>query len=759
MKNRRTKDVEPTPIPPSKPSSVRLSGRKYPYAPWDGRKLAGRVLAIGVGTTPIFGLKVPRLVLISASTGTVNVVISPDQLGRFLRLHRGRHYVCHDVRLFFWVINRHLSRAGEERARGIWWKLADGGRLHDTMLLDQLIRLAETDAPPQDRSLAVVARDYAGIGASELDERCIDFGPTPGEDLRRVDRVYLDHAIRDTIATHAAYLEMSEIAERLMEENGLDVEELAHRFGLLSESIQVRAAIALAVPTRLGLGVDSARVRAAYRVHRRRLDELVGKLVAMPESDGLFRYDRQGRLEWTPKGGRPSMSIERLREILAEIAAELGDDAFFQIPETRTGLISTSPKVWEEIGGESPFVRSWIDMERAAKILEFLANLDACRVHPEYVTLVRSGRTSCTSPNIQQTPREGGLRELFVPRPGFVFLIIDYSCLELRTLAWVLEVSYGESRLARVIRQGIDPHAYTAAMFAGLNMSSFMRLKRSNDPRKRKKFETLRQKAKAINFGIPGGLGPAALVDYARTAYGVEMTLEEAREFRERLVTVVYPELELFLADDAMGVLARNLGATEQDCWDRLDMRGDRSGAVVGGVRRVVAGERANAAGRPYDSAYVAGVWDALNILNQDEELGPLLASRQGSESLADRLFRSSVEVLSGRLRGGVGYAQERNTRFQGLAADGAKGALWALIKGGYRVAAFVHDEFVIELPEGADHAAEARSIEKILVREMEKLTGDVPISCEYSLARRWSKQARSIFDNRGRLIVWELGD
>jgi DNA polymerase I-like protein with 3'-5' exonuclease and polymerase domains len=112
---------------------------------------------------------------------------------------------------------------------------------------------------------------------------------------------------------------------------------------------------------------------------------------------------------------------------------------------------------------------------------------------------------------------------------------------------------------------------------------------------------------------------------------------------------------------------------------------------------------------------------------------------------------------LTGRVRGRVGFTQARNTPFQGLAADGAKLALWELIRTGYRVVAFIHDEVVIELPEDADHTAEARTIETILNREMEKVTGAVPVASEFALARRWSKKAKPRFDADGGLVPCEV--
>jgi hypothetical protein len=52
----------------------------------------------------------------------------------------------------------------------------------------------------------------------------------------------------------------------------------------------------------------------------------------------------------------------------------------------------------------------------------------------------------------------------------------------------------------------------------------------------------------------------------------------------------------------------------------------------------------------------------------------------------------------------------------------------------------FVHDEVVIELPEDADHAAEARRVEPIMNRAMKVVTGDVPVAVEFALSRRRSK-------------------
>ena len=61
------------------------------------------------------------------------------------------------------------------------------------------------------------------------------------------------------------------------------------------------------------------------------------------------------------------------------------------------------------------------------------------------------------------------------------------------------------------------------------------------------------------NFGIPGGLGAASLVQYAKQTYGVTLTQLAAGEFRNKLITQVYPELGLYLSEDSVTVLAKSL--------------------------------------------------------------------------------------------------------------------------------------------------------------------------------------------------------
>ena len=281
-------------------------------------------------------------------------------------------------------------------------------------------------------------------------------------------------------------------------------------------------------------------------------------------------------------------------------------------------------------------------------------------------------------------------------------------------------------------------------MFEGISIEDFAKL-----PNKKQ----LRQQAKALNFGIPGGLGAGSLVSYAATAYGVELSFEEASSFREKLIKDVYPELGEYLKDDPVSALAHNLRTSGFRV--RTAFETDRA---IGAAKRIVAG-KGKASGEEYSEGFVDRVWESLKALNQSRKLAERIADREASEQLSRDLFFSPVVTPTGRLRGRVGFSQSRNTPFQGLAADGAKIALWGLYKAGYRAVAFVHDEVLIELPKAANHTEEAKRIDVILCGSMEQLTGSIPIACEYALADRWYKQAEAVFDSKGELTLWNPED
>ncbi len=116
------------------------------------------------------------------------------------------------------------------------------------------------------------------------------------------------------------------------------------------------------------------------------------------------------------------------------------------------------------------------------------------------------------------------------------------------------------------------------------------------------------------------------------------------------------------------------------------------------------------------------------------------------------------TQIRSGRVRGGAGYCAIANGFFQGLAADGAKEALWLVAKECYldqssplfgcRPCFFLHDEIGIEIPRrwiGASQASTAtKRLSEVMIEAMKKWIPDIPIFCSPYMVRRWYKGAKA---------------
>lgn len=713
-------------------SQVLLGDQVFAFDLWGCSEKLRSPIAIDTETELIKGFEVPKVALISVSDGRLHRLIKPLDLQAFIDLHSDAHFVAHNAAFDFEVIRTTL------RDPSAWIEVANQGRLHDTMILDALIRLGRDDSYPQNRDLGTIANAYLGVSIDKDDPFRLRYAELIGKPWELADPGFFTYAIKDAIVTRKLWEVLSAIAAKLIEPFESQITSGAERsFGLLTESLQVRAAIALGAIERQGVALDQRQVAATQSKLSQEVHRLIAALQILPECDGLFKHSKNGSLILTASG-KPATNQVRLCEVLEAIAEDLdlGD-----VPRAeKTRRITTSIKHWSQYAERSNFLSAWVKLEETAKLCQFFAGLKADRIHPRYTTLVRTGRTSCHGPNIQQLPREGGFREMIVPSPGYVFLGIDYSFIELRTLAAVCESRYGTSRLADVIRQGVDPHSFTASMFEGISIDDFAKLSNKKQ---------LRQRAKALNFGIPGGLGAASLVSYAATAYGVDLSLEQASSFRDRLISHIYPELSEYLKEDLVEALSHNL----QTSGFRVRAAFETGGAI-GAVKRIVAG-KGKSSGAEYGEGFIDRVWQSLKALNQNRRLVDRIAKREAGEELSRDLFFSPVVTLTGRLRGRVGFSQSRNTPFQAIAADGAKLALWELYRAGFRVVAFVHDEVLIELPRSAPHTEEARRIDQILCDSMQQFTGSIPIACEYALSDRWYKQAEAVFDDQGRLCLW----
>ena len=126
-------------------------------------------------------------------------------------------------------------------------------------------------------------------------------------------------------------------------------------------------------------------------------------------------------------------------------------------------------------------------------------------------------------------------------------------------------------------------------------------------------------------------------------------------------------------------------------------------------------------------------------------------------------------QLYVSRIRGGVTFTSGSNTLFQGLAADGAKHALYEVGKRCYvpemksvlygaRPLGFIHDEILGEVFDEEDYAHhQATEMARVMVEACNKFLPDVPVRCAPSLCKRWSKDVEPIYDRSGYLLPYDL--
>lgn len=103
-----------------------------------------------------------------------------------------------------------------------------------------------------------------------------------------------------------------------------------------------------------------------------------------------------------------------------------------------------------------------------------------------------------------------------------------------------------------------------------------------------------------------------------------------------------------------------------------------------------------------------------------------------------ERVFRLDVATLTGRVHGGLGYAEGRAARYVGLADDAMKAALFGVVAARYRLVGHTGTTLVLEVPGCADAEASASEVRAIATRAAEGVLGSVPVACTSERLDRW---------------------
>lgn len=518
------------------------------------------------------------------------------------------------------------------------WQAYDSGRVTDTMMVASLLDIARGQYRPGQYSLKVLATTYAGKVLEKGDNSWqLRYHELHGMPVESWPVGAVEYARTDVEATREVWKVLTESGRR--NPPTLDV--------------QVRAAWALHLCSCWGMRCDPAAVDALEH----RIQEHKAALLPQLQAVGFLRadltrddkrvreYAEQAGVTKRTAAGKVSVSVDALQDV---------DDANLKALADYLG---------------------WLKLE--STYLPVVREGTTSPVQARY-GIVESGRTSCSRPNLQNLPRKGSVRECFASRPGYVYVAADYSIVELVCLSQVLlRWIAPTSAMARALLEDRDLHLVTAAMILGTDYDTVRDRYKSGD----KGAAEARQLAKALSFGIPGGLGAHKLSKYLGN-YGISVSETEAHALKTRWLRL-FPEMRLY--------------------FDRV-----------------------------------------------------------GAEAQSSRTF---AHPITGFLRGDLDYCSLANHLFQHLAAYGAKVAMHAIQRAcwadeasplyGSRLVAFIHDEFLLEVPENRVHEA-AQELSLLMRGEFLVACPDVPVKVEVVAMRRWCKAAKPCYDQAGRLIPWE---
>ena len=680
----------------------------------------------------------PPYVLGAAFDGDQRFLVQRNHAGRFFDCHRSCQVVMHHASFDLAVIAM-LAPAVDI------YSWVDRDLVWDTELLHRLLMLGtegHTASGKGQSTLAKCTRLYLGVELPKDDVKDVQgrqvrtsYGQWLGRPSSAMNPIYLDYLCKDVIATWRVYQEVQRRLERLLDQShdtwafiSKDwLDEQSRRRGPQTHHIQVKAAVALSSITANGL-----------RLNLGRRDELVA--VLQIERDRL----REGLRDYGFLPGKGSQKA--LQAIFSRFERSRPG---LSLRRTETGKYATDAETLGELVEEFPFVAMLLQYRTIDKLLgAFLDKMAKPVIHPSFNVLARTGRTTSFGEiNSQNLPRDDRIRSCFVPSPGHVFVVADFKTIEMATLAQACVSQFGlTSRMAEAINAGKDLHTLLAAKVTGKAESEVTAEER--------------RWAKPINFGKPGGMGHNTLRKTAKTSYGLDLTEQQVAEMSEAWF-VRFPEMREFL-DDKTNIGAEIAALFELTPQTHLDYTGDRrfydhpenqhfenvphpilGWMLLKTIRDEPPQTNANV---PYAAADIDFFWSRVQSQPQlfPQKLQEPIRNRRASKRLysaaRNLVGRRGVFTLTGRLRAAAAYCARHNTIFQGLAADGAKLALWQLYRAGYRIVNFVHDEAVIEVPAGPEADEHASRIRQIMIDAMKEVVPDIAVDVEIAVSDRWSK-------------------
>jgi len=340
------------------------------------------------------------------------------------------------------------------------------------MLAWQMLR---NGLPERDASLKTVSRELTG---RHLDES--PNNPKLGEDP---DARQLDYATQGTAILEPVYARQRYLIDKL------GLKRVAN--------LEFAAIPALVEMEHNGMGFNHEGSFKLSESLGKEKDELARELQSYAKSKGMKDFNPRN-----PAHAKKILNIlgYRVEKTSAVILERM-------VREKQAEQFINMLLKYRELHLQQAILRNWLNFSEVGRIYPRLNQLGG-----------RSGRITCSKPNIQQVPRDPRLKSLFAAPPGMSLVEADFSAIEMRLLA----VLSGDKTMLEIFKKGLDPHKQTA-------QAIFQKSKISGEER---------QIAKTLNYGTIYGGGANMVLSQLP-----ELTEEEARGFIYRFYRS-YPGLK-----------------------------------------------------------------------------------------------------------------------------------------------------------------------------------------------------------------------
>lgn len=728
-------------------------------------------------------------------------------------LEPGVHLVAHNGAFDFTV----FCKFWPDLEPTIWAKY-EREEIHDTMLREQLLNLStigklDSFELPNGQTqrlsytLAALVNKHLGYDISEDKE---------GDEVWRVNYDILDGLKSDAYPEDARQYALDD-AVHTLEVYQIQDDLVESKYGYSSfdtETFHSYAAFALRWCTDVGMAIDPGEY---YRVVEWLEEELSTEKLQPLVDAGIMRpgypelpHKNKTKLaeklyrEWTgeepnwPKldpalrvaledagvkfkrGKKSSINKKALQiHALSLMIPDLPNDEWaldeleaiaekekIQIKRTATGQISVDSEV---VAGlvRDPVMACYKHRQDLQKIVTTELpritwnNEPARTVHFSYKTLVETGRTSSFAsklfPSANGQNVDPRVRPIYVPRPGNVLCSTDYQALELICVGQTMYDLFGESEHRNKINAGYDLHCYLGTHLAsnlspefqdwtaGLDLESRYQFFKSLEKKQPEWYDHWRTFAKPSGLGFASGLGLLKFIDFALHTYEVDIQAMAVAQYEVDPGQFEIDGSVIWYAKKLHGMAKDEIRWTDQLKAISLAKR----------IREIWLGA--------YPEMLEYFEW----VKAQKDGNTPILRTvitDEGEEDVEGLCYTTPM----GMHRAACSYTATVNGRaLQSPGAEGAKNAVIALQRAcrdrsmdsmlfGCLFPNFIHDQCLVEFPEDAAMHERAAEVSRIMCDGMRVIATDVDVKAEPCLMRAWHKKAKPVYDEIGRLSIWE---